>query len=325
MQLLNKLILYLTTFTLIICFSFQGNLYAAQPGRQAGGFLRLGLGADRVAMGDCGVALVGADMNWYYNPAGLPFQKMRQASFSYRFMSLDRKIMYAGYSMPLEPRAGLAIGILRAGTDDIDMRDSNGNHIDWLSHSENLIHGSFAVQPHPKVALGLSIKWLINAVPNILDNDKNLYAYGMSVDLGAQVVVLPNLKLGLQIRDLGATYSWETSEVWGDELGATEDNLPILIRCGAAWDPLPIITVASDIIIDPERAGDDSDAIEPHFGIEYRQPPFTLRTGSNGKTFTFGFGLELNLKIGKARMDYAVYLEDISPDDAHLVSWVIEF
>jgi len=326
----RKLLARLTAAALCIYIIMSVNVQAAQPGGQAGSFLRLGLCADRLAIGDCGAAMVDGSMNWYYNPAGLPAQEYRQASFGYRFMSLDRSIMYAGYSMPLDPRAGLAFGVLRAGTGDIDIRDSNGNHLDMLSYSENLIHGSFGLQPHPIVALGISIKWLIAAVPDILEDDKNLYAYGMSVDFGVRLVASPTLSFGLQARDLGSRYTWETSELWGDEIGSTEDDLPGLVRVGAAWDPIRDLTLAADVVIDPDRAGDDSEAIEPKFGAEFRRElnnnnRLALRAGWNGNVITSGFGLDFDLGFTRAEMNYAFYIEDIAPDAAHLIGWVFRF
>ncbi len=347
---IRKTIIRLTAIVLFIYICAMTEEAAGQIGGQAGAFLRLGLGADRVAMGDCGVALNGGSNDWYYNAAALPTLESYQASFGYRSMSLDRKIMYAGFSMPLEQNAGLAFGVMRAGTDNIDIRDSAGNHIYMMDHSDNVIYGSFALQPHPMVAAGISIKWMINAVPDILDDDKNLYAYSLSVDLGLQVIALPQLKFGLQVKDLGGSYSWNTSDLWKDDHGAKEDNLPNLLRIGAAWDPLEDLTVATDLMIDADRMNEDSGGIEEvHIGGEYRlelneTSGLRLRSGWNcdvpfelyekygfklrswkGDVLTFGFGLEMDLTWAQARMDYAFYNEDIAPGSAHLICWVFEF
>ncbi|NQT35147.1 PorV/PorQ family protein [bacterium] len=315
----------LTAIALFVYIIIPTVVFSAQPGGQAGAFLRLGLGAERIAMGDCGTALGGGGMNWYYNPAGLREQENRQAIFSYRFMSLNRSIKYAGFSTPLKPMGGFAIGVIRAGVDEIDLRDSNGNRLEMSSISENLIHGTFTLKPHPRIAVGISIKWLISDVPDILDDDKNLLGKGMSVDLGIRYEALENLRFGLQLRDLGAGYTWQASELWGDERSIKENDFPVLLRVGAAWDPLPDLTLVSDVIADPDRIGDDSEALEPHFGIEYRQQMFALRTGYNSRVLTFGFGLDLDLTYGKACLDYAFYIEDIAPDAAHMFSLAFEF
>ncbi|NQU04519.1 MAG: hypothetical protein HQ568_00390 [Calditrichaeota bacterium] len=314
-------------FTYITLTSFG---YAAERGGQTGAFTRLGLGADRVAMGDCGVALTGGSNNWFYNSAALVLLDDRTASFGYRCMSLDRKIMYAGFAMPVEPEAGLAFGIIRAGVDDIDVRDSAGNHIYMMDQSDNLLYGSFALTPKPGFALGISIKWLINNVPDVLDDDKNVYGTGISIDLGLQLALMQNLRLGFQARNLIGRFTWDTSKLWKDDLGTKEDELPKSIYFGTAYDLIEDLTVTSDIVVYTGDSGSESESSEVHLGAEYRyelsdQYRFSLRGGWNGKTPTFGFGLKMNLQDVMARMDYAFYIEDIAPGSAHLIGWVFEF
>ncbi len=311
----------------------SGSGYAKQLGGQAGAFLWMGLGADRVGMGDCGAAMTGGGTAWYYNPAALPYSTGRRVAFEYRMMALDRKIMYAGFSTPFEPEegmdAGVAVGVMRAGTDEIDGRDSNGERFDMLSYSDNLIHGSFALKPHPRVAVGISIKWLIGAVPDIKENDENLYAYGMGVDIGLLVFARKDLRFGLQVRDLNARYSWDTSEVWGEGGATKEDAFPNLTRLGVAWEVRPSLTVAADAVVNGTDIGEDIDAVEPRFGVEWgydfdRAKGLVLRAGYNGEGETFGLGLKLELSRVKARLDYAFLVEPVAPSGTHLIGWVFE-
>ncbi|MDP8228651.1 MAG: hypothetical protein P9M15_04290 [Candidatus Electryoneaceae bacterium] len=317
----------------VILMSY-GHLEAGQLGGQAGAFLRVGLGADRVAMGDCGVALAGGGMNWYYNPASLPYQESRQASLGYRNMSLDRFILYADYSTPIKQdgvtKAGLSLGVIRAGITGVEYRDSNGEKFDVVTTSDNLIHGSFALMPHPRITFGITIKWMINAIPDILEDDRNLYAYGMGIDLGMRFIARKNLQLGIQLRDINSQYSWETSEVWGDQVSTKDDQLPLMLRVGGAWDPMEPLTVVTDLVINTDQIGDDADAFEPRFGLEYRYAVdsgkgFALRAGWNGDVPTFGFRLDLDLWRLQARLDYAFLMDKVAPNESHLIGWVFEF
>jgi hypothetical protein len=152
----------------------------------------------------------------------------------------------------------------------------------------------------------------------------------MALDFGVLLRASPALRFGLQAQNLGARYNWETSDVWGDEIGSTEDELPSLLRLGAAWDPIQDLTLVSDVILDPERVGDDADAIEPHFGAEFRRKVspkygFSLRAGYNGKVITSGFGIGMDLGFAWGEMNYAFYNEDIAPNSAHLIGWVFRF
>ena len=325
--LINGLIL----LSLILLFQPLLETATAKPlGGTAGAFLRLGLGADRIGMGDCGVAIPGDGLNSYYNPAGLTGIEGRQALLGYRWMSLDRSMMYAIYSTHLDPNAGLAFGIIRAGTSNISGRYSNGEEFDVLSQSDNIILGSFALQPTEMVSIGIAIKWYINTVPDILDDDKNLNAYGMGVDLGVMIKASNRITLGLQARDLDAKYTWETSEVWGDDKGGIENEFPILLRIGAAYQATPNVLAALDVVVYPGEAGDSDDGIQPRYGLEYNYPigagqSFILRTGWNSDAPTFGIGLEMDTRIGPTRMDYAYVLDPTSPGDSHLVGWKFMF
>lgn len=333
-----------------VVFLFAGtlllstNINARQLGSQAGAFLRMGLGADRVAMGGVGVALATSGANWYYNPAAIPYQRTKKAVVSYRKLSFDRSLMYAGFSLPLQPemrklrekhnvrqtKAGLAFGILRAGVSDIEGRDSNGELYETFTWADNLFHGTFSLMPHDMVAIGVSIKWMVNSVPKVMEDDKTLYAYGLGVDLGMQVAPITNLRFGLQLRDLGSKHKWETTDVWGDEAGEKEDVLPVQLRIGAAWDPIQNLTLASDIVSYPQIIGDDDDAIQTLFGIEYRRlyvndKQMALRAGYQGFAPTFGFGLDFLIRHVNVELDYAFLLEREAPDGAHILTWIFGF
>jgi len=343
MQFIHK-ILRFVLLLLIGIFLLSPNINAKQLGGHAGHFLRMGLGADRVAMGGVGVAMASSGANWYYNPAAVPYQTSKTAILSYRKLSFDRSLMYAGISMPLQPemrklraehnvrqtKAGLAFGILRAGTTDNEGRDSNGELYEIFTWSDNLFHGTFSLMPFDMVSIGVSIKWMMNAVPKVKEDDKTLFSNGLGVDLGMQVVPLSNLRFGLQIRDLGSKISWESGDVWGDDSGDKEDALPTQIRIGAAWDPIQHLTIASDIVTYPEIIGDDDDAFQPLFGVEYRRPYFNnnqmaFRAGYQGFAPTFGFGLDLMVRHVNVALDYAFLLEPESAEGVHILTWIFGF
>lgn len=323
----NKLLTVIATVTILFAFNLKTD---ARPlAGLSGSFLRIGISADRVAMGDVGAALPGGGSTWYYNPAILPLEMNRQASLGYRWMSLDRSIIYASFSTNLEPNAGISFTVLRSGTDNIDGRYSNGEQFDVLSQSDNMISGSFGLNPIKQISIGITIKWYINAVPDILDDDKNLYAYGMGVDLGAMYLVTDWLNLGFQLKDIDSRYTWETSEVWGDSKGATEDQFPNFMRFGIGINALPDLSVGIDAILYPNELDDDK-GVDVHYGLEYKYPmmigrSFKLRTGWNGEAATFGFGIDLNLNYLDAAIDYAYIIEPNSPGDSHLIGWIFRF
>lgn len=326
-----KTTLKILAVSLAVLLISVADLSAKQLGGQAGWFLRMGgVAADRIAMGDAGVALVNNEQSWYYNPAGLAFAENRLVSLGYRSMSLDRSLMYAGMAIPIEPKAGVSIGILRAATDNIDAYDSNGNMYDAFSYSDNLIHGSFAIMPHPRFSIGVTMKWLISIVPDVKDDNKNLSSFGLSVDLGAQVQAMDNLFFGLQIKDLDGRNTWETTDVWGDDAGTKEDRLPPQIRLGVGYTGIDQLTLAGDLVVMTEIVGDDELGFQQHVGAEWLQPfadntSAAFRVGYNGVEPTFGLGLNWQTQAVTVHLNYAFLIDDNSPNGAHMATWGFEF
>ncbi|MEJ2052065.1 MAG: hypothetical protein P8Y60_19910, partial [Calditrichota bacterium] len=107
------------TFTILIIFLGISPVFAEGNGGYAGAYLRLGLGARAIAMGNAQVATADNGFGFYYNPAALPYLQKLSANFSYSFLSLDRRFAYVGLSTPIKPEAGLSIGWIFSGVGDL--------------------------------------------------------------------------------------------------------------------------------------------------------------------------------------------------------------
>ncbi|RMG21082.1 MAG: hypothetical protein D6732_27655, partial [Methanobacteriota archaeon] len=83
---------YLTGFILLLMMP----VLAEGNGSFAGAFLRIGLGARALAMGNAQVASANTGYGLYYNPAALPNVVNKRFSASYSNMSLDRKFNFIG-------------------------------------------------------------------------------------------------------------------------------------------------------------------------------------------------------------------------------------
>ena len=324
---LNKFSIVIIVLVLLILPEYS---QADILGSQTGAFLRMDLGADRVAMGGTGAALKNSGVDWYYNPAAISTGKRRTA-ISYRNLALDRSIFYGGVTFPIAPSrnqqgAGIAFGFLSAGVSDIEGRDSNGEKYDTFTWSSNLIHGSFALIPHKMVSLGLSIKWMFNSVPKIREDDKTLYSYGLGLDIGARFQPIEDFSIGLQVRDIGSKVSSETSDVWFDDSGEKEDMLPTQIRFGIAYNPLRSLTLTSDLVAFTQYIEDNDGAFMLHAGAEWvsdfsKDGDFALRAGFNGHTPTFGIGIGYKVRMVEISMDYAFLIEQEISDNVHLITW----
>ncbi len=290
----------------------------AQIGGAAGAFSRMGFGARGMGMGNAQTAVTSGDLVGYYNPAALPFAKRHTISASFGVLSLDRSLNFISYSQPL-PRAGISAGIINSGVTDIDGRDSDGEQTGPLLTSENQAFLAFSIQPSPKFAFGLTVKYYHNHLYS------DVIATKISLDLGLLVAVNPSLSFGATAKDLNSQYDWNTSNVYGNLGGQLTDKFPKLYTFGAAYklqDSLMLIAV------DVEAS--DRKTLLGRVGVEVPLvPAITLRAGvdridlkekGNGVKPTFGFTARKSIGNWIPAVNYAFILEPFTSSGIHVIS-----
>jgi len=289
-------------------------LKAGSTGGYAGAFLRMGLGARAMGMGNCGVATTTGAAALYYNPAGIANLKHRNLGLSYYFLSLDRSFHYTGLAVPIRPSAGAAISWIHAGVDDIQGRSSTGQIDDSYSTGESSIMLSFANRFFPKIAIGINLKLLLHS---LLEAN----ATGIGFDLGILYQPWQKLRLGIELKDIAAAYNWNTQPIF-DEKGTTyTEKFPLQIRAGAAFSPVAFVTIASDITYS------DTENLRFHIGGEYvYQDLIAVRAGwdHNQPAFGFGFMHKLFHKIS-ATVDYSAVFGIAGEGCTHVFSWDFAF
>lgn len=318
-------------FILMITMATRHGFTANGDGGYAGAFLRMGFEARSKALGDAFTAVPEGAVAGIYNPATLPNMNARQAILSTSFLPLDRNLNYIGFAMPIRPRAksedgpaplnaGLAVGWINAGVDNIDGRDRSGNHTDMLSNSENAFFMSFALKPSKYFSIGLSGKILYNRIPDIADEGGALTSSGFGIDIGAYSNPYPGLMLGVVLRDNMSKYSWNTDKVY--ERGtSTVYEFPKTVRAGVAYRiPQQWLLLVTDL--------ETSDVQNPryHVGAEFQYKELgAVRAGLDHDSPTFGFGFYFKLFGKQTVLNYAFMpgLEALSPD--HVLSWTFDF
>ena len=314
---------------IVVLFSsglvMEGFSSDAGRGGYAGTFVRMGLGARAMALGGGSAALIDDGYANYYNPAGIPFLTGHHFTATVNSMALDRHLFYIGYSQPMGGRrglmkAGFSIGWLCAGVDQIDTRDFNGNSTGTLSNWENCFLFSFAFNISPHLSFGFTSKLVTNRFPNITDKNESIAADGLGFDVGVIVKPLRHIVLGLNFKDLGAKYSWNTQKLW--ERGTeTVNNFPRVLSGGIFLEKLfgyvnflfnlnkeeyqPLgYTVGSEIVLGKR---------------------FFLRTGIRKKRLTFGVGYQFELFGKTTQYDYAFVPDPVAPRGNHIFTWSFIF
>ena len=309
---------------MLVCSLFLLSTSNGQIGGMPGAYSRLGFGARGIGMGNAMTAVTSGDVVSYYNPALLPWMEYRQATASYGILSLDRKLNYLSYSQTLPPNAGISFGIINSGVSNIDGRDSDGEPTGALRTSENQFFLGFAARFKGGFSIGLNIKFLYYHLYT------DLTSTTVGVDFGALLPLGEWLTLGATVRDINSKYKWNTTQLYGQQGGATEDLFPQLFTFGAAYRLPDSLGIAS---ADVEFS--NVNTIVARVGVEVPLiPEITVRGGidridlkekGNGIGPSFGFTAKKNLGGWTPAVHYAFVIEPFSPSGIHVVSISVVF
>ncbi|RJP74146.1 MAG: hypothetical protein C4524_13225 [Candidatus Zixiibacteriota bacterium] len=298
----------------------------------AGAFLRMGLGARNLALGDAGTALPGNGWGIYYNPASLPFLQDPTVLTSYSHLSLDRHLNFVGFAAPLKPpvgegqrplTAGLGVGWINAGPGEIEGRDSDGNPIGAFEQGENAFYFSFALKLSDRFAAGFSPVVLHNSFPDLTDGE-SLSSTRLGFDAGLLVNPWRGLTLGAQARHINAQYRWDTSTLWGESGSTVTDKFPRIYRFGAAY----AFDFGLLLVGDYETSDQDDNQI--HMGGEYTlqniEPyDLSLRAGYDDEDYALGLGFGFPVWKVRGQLDYVYQIQEVPPFDTQVISFSVSF
>lgn len=297
----------------LLLFFIQPCLMAAEEGGYAGAFLRMGVGAKALGMGGAFVSVADDASAIHYNPAALSFIRERVFTTAYRALSLDRKFKYLGYVQPLRHEAGVGIGWISAGLDDIDGRDEDGQPTEKLSDSENAITFCFSKRTIPHLAFGLAIRYFQQKLAGVS-------AYTVGLGFGGIYRKEKKFSVGASVQNLRSRYSWDTKDLWARGT-TTTDTLPVNYRVGLSyWLLRGRLLTAFDLEKNLKQS------MRYHIGADFTiYRDFNLRLGYNNDRFTFGGGLSRKYKNFKFSFNYAYLPEKVATQPAKIYSLEVKF
>jgi hypothetical protein len=306
---------------------------------KAGSFLRTGLGARAKGMGDAFTGIAQGLEASFYNPAGLPFLVKKELFASYRFLTLDRQFTAIGFAMPIQPKiegtgekalnGGVAFAWIRAGVGEIDGRNTDGLHTNFLSNSENAFIFSFALNPAEGLSVGLVVKVLWNRFPGIVDGGGTISASGVGFDFGALYRPASWISIGVVTKDFNSKYRWNTEELYGEDGSETTDSFPRLVRLGVGVRPPQLRNTL--LVADIEHIFDNklfSDRLETcyHFGAEkIIGQVFAIRGGLDDGALTAGLGYSFKVAEKPLFLNYTFTTGRDRPEEEHVLTWIFQF
>lgn len=298
-------------------------LFADDMNNSAAAYIRMGIGARTIAMGEAGTATTKDVSSAYWNPAGLTEMKDIEFSSMYNLsMGLDRTYKYAAIGKRFDFGV-LALNWINAGVSDIEGYNDLDQPTGFFSNNEHNISISYANR-YKRFSFGASPKFYLSN----MDDDTQT---GFGLDLGLKYDINQYFQAGLMARDL---------------IGKLDDDtIPTQLALGVAGHPFMGVTIAADVVIESKE--------DPklNFGAEYWTPigrdpeadsklsvvnmtersswddlmsnsQTGLRLGFNEGRFTVGTGL----RFRSIQLDYVYRFgnHDIFNDD-HIISLILKF
>ena len=208
-----------------------GVIPVATAGAQSAGTLaRMGFGARGLAVGNALAADVSGLTSPWYNPALAPYLRSQNLNLTAALLTQDRQLQFVELSTPLQPRAGIAVGLVHSGVSNIDLRDQSGYHTGMATTDEYAFFVAFGVQVSSRASIGVNLQLFRSDLHEELSP-----AQTIGLDVGVSLRVWKGIHVGLVADDLLARYSWDTSALFTGG-GSTLDAFPRRLRIGAAYE-----------------------------------------------------------------------------------------
>jgi len=207
-----------------------GDLLAQSAGF-TGSFSRMGFAPRGMAMGNAFTAVHHEGAYSYYNPAlaAAPGENV-QLDFSSSAMRFDRQLHMASAHFQLPPSAGISVSIMNGRVGNIDGRTQSGFATETFSTNEYQLLSNFGIRFSDTFWGGVGIKF------NLTDYHEEV-STGTSVGIDAGFYKqLGSLGLGIAIQDLFAKTSYDTSDLFGSNVGGSRSNsYPVRIKFGSSY------------------------------------------------------------------------------------------
>lgn len=277
---------------------------SAQDGGQAGAFLRMGVGARAMGMGNAFTALADDGSAVYWNPAGLGFQTGNQLVGMYSQLSLDRKLNFAGLVLGDKGAGSFSVGWLNFGVDHIDGRDAFGEKTAEFSNNEMALQLAYSKALGSLLSVGVGAKYLSQALAGAK-------ATGFGFDVGVLLTPIEQIRIGACMQNISAQLKWNTDSEHIDEI-------PVTLRGGIALLVRKDLSLTADVV----KVGDNDDLMINFGGEFWLKDIIALRTGVANSDLAAGAAI----KVSMFQLDYAYISESLlDMGAAHRIGIMLNF
>lgn len=300
--------------SLLAVFSTNSFAQFNKAGRTSMQFLKIGIGARQVAVGEANIASVQDINSIFWNPAGITGISDAEASFTYTNWIADLNIVSGAVGYNFQGVGTLALSYISLDYGDIPeaLVTSPGGGIDTrtgstFSGSDLALGVGFARQFTDKLSIGVNFRYIREDL-FVFSSDLWSFDVGSFYNTGWK-----GIRLAMSAQNFSTPARWlETKEEEQQSY-----DLPLVYRIGTSIDLLG----GSDLFLGGDAANQkltlNIDAIHSndyaerlHFGFEYWfMNMFSLRGGykinHEEGNLSMGAGLNYNAGFVNIRFDYA--------------------
>ncbi|MEW6703040.1 MAG: PorV/PorQ family protein [Bacteroidota bacterium] len=299
----------------------------ARVGTTAAAFLKIGVGARALGMGEAYTTLAEDITGMYWNPAGISRIEKMQAVINHFDYIADLFYDYGGFAMPIENIGTFGAFIARLGMPDIErttIQSPNGTG-EKVSASSFVIGLSYARALTDRFSIGGNVKYVSESI-------WHSSASSIAFDVGVLYrAFFKNIRIGMSISNFGSEMQMSGRDMLvqhdinpifegnnrniNSYLDTDKFPLPILFRVGISANVTKDFFDVSehDFIISVDAINPNDNKQFFNIGTEiklfnrfslrggYRQ--FLLQDREGG--LTLGFGVQLNVMNIDLNLDYA--------------------
>lgn len=261
----------------------QASLGGQRAGTSSATFLRIGIGARAVGMGETFVAVANDPSAIYWNPAGLASLQRRELSFSHVQWPADVHFEHITLILPSRRFGGsiaMQFGVL--GTDINETTELQPFGTGRTFSYSDLVAGlAFSRRWTDKLLVGAGIKWVHEDLGSqvggpttsaVLFDVGSIYYLG----LGSVRIATSLTNFGAALRPSG-TY---TSPFDGSTSTYDAFDPPLMFRYGVAFEPIENSTQKLTTAFEVNQPADNSQLIKAGAEWQYKGT-FALRAGYN--------------------------------------------
>jgi len=221
---MRKILIISILLLLIANISFADD--EAGKAGQTGAFLKFGLGARALGMGNAFSAVAEGIDAIHYNTAGAAFIKEKRVGFAYHSLSLDRNLNTASFLSLVRNQAVMGLSWINSSVSDVPMRNSDRTLYGNMANNDNLFTLIFAKKANNDFSFGANLKYIQSKLDNLTSGAVGLDASGLFKFAKFYAV-------GLSVQDIGLEHRWDSSNYWSGNKGAVyNDPFPLRIRSG---------------------------------------------------------------------------------------------